>query len=232
MSLSGDLSGLDQYLANRCVRQAVASVVGEASAGAIGKLDLRGTLHLHEEGLDRIANPNDRVAALNLDLSSIGVRDERTVAGAPGAAEVLRKPDRRRVDAKRHEIGRPREDRPAKRLGLNPRSWNAGLVVPSQESPVVLGNNAEGSESKLKKSARIALGGDARAKHRARVRNQLRRRGLRRPGVGLTCRNRPRRALESAKRRLMVVVDPAREAFEIHKLEAGRHGWCWRREAT
>src|ERR1700722_19610591 len=30
----------------------------------------------------------------------------------------------------------------------------------------------------------------------------------------------------------MVVVDPAREAFEIRGLEAGRHGSCWRPEAT
>ena len=226
----GDLSGLDQYLANRCVRQAVAAVIGEARAGAIGKLDLRGTLHLHEEGLDRIANPNDRVAALSLDLSAIGVRDERAVAQAPGAADVLRKPMRRGVETKRHEIRRAREYRPAKLLGFDPRSRDAGLIIAGQESPAVLGNNAEGSKPRLEKSASVSLGRRRLAKRRARVRDQFGRRGLRRPGMGL--RNRPRRALEGAKRRLMVVIDPAREAVEISRLEAGRHGSRWRREAT
>ena len=92
MSPSAISPALDQYLSNRRVRQAVASVIGEARAGAIGKLDLRGALHLNEEGLDRVANPDDRVAALGLDLSAIGVRDERAVAQAPRAADILGKP--------------------------------------------------------------------------------------------------------------------------------------------
>ena len=41
-----------------------------------------------------------------------------------------------------------------------------------------------------------------------------------------------RGALEGAKSRLMVVVDPAREAVEISRLKAGRHGSCWRLDAT
>jgi predicted metalloprotease len=40
----------------------------------------------------------------------------------------------------------------------------------------------------------------------------------------LTRAKRPRRALESAKGRLMVVIDPARKAFEIQRLESRLHG--------
>ena len=114
----GDLSRFDQDPSDRRVGQAVAPVIGEAGAPAIGKLDLRRALNLNEEGLDRVANPNDRVAALRLDRGPVVVRDERSVAEAPGAAHALGKSGGRGVETKRHKIGRPPQDRPAKRLGF------------------------------------------------------------------------------------------------------------------
>ena len=135
------------------------------------------------------------------------------------------KPVGRSFETKSHEIFWPREDRPAERFGFNPRSRHAGLVISGQESPASLGNNAEGAKACLEEPSCVGRG--CPAKRRARRRDQFRRCGLRCPGTYLPPSDRPPRALERAERRLMVVIGPAREAFEIQRLEARPHGDCY-----
>ncbi len=108
-----------------------------------------------------------------------------------------------------------------KLLGLNPRSPDAGLIISGQESPAILGNNAEGSKPRLEKSAGVGSG--CPAKRRAGVGSQIRRRKLRRPGTGFTSGDRPGRTFKGAERRLMVVIAPAREALEIQRFKTRPH---------
>ena len=101
-------------MAGRCARHRRG-----ARGEPIGKFDLRAALNLNEEGLDGVANPDDRVAALGLDRGPIIVGDKGAVAEAPRAADPLGKPGGRGVGTQSHEIGRPGQQRPAKLFGFD-----------------------------------------------------------------------------------------------------------------
>src|SRR5271165_7007782 len=219
----GDLSRLDQNLPNRRIRQAVAAVVSEARAASVDKFDLRRALYLNKESLDGVAKPDERIAALPFDRRPIVIGDKRAVAEAPSAADSFRKSDWRLPWGEGYEIDRSPQYGPAKLLRFNPRRRNARLVVTGEKSALVVGNDAERSKARLEEPPGVSLARDDRAKRCVRVGNQSGRRGTRRPRTVSTRDKDARRVLESSQRRQMAVPGPALEAFEIERLETGRH---------
>src|SRR5690606_41814983 len=123
----GRRAALDQLAADRSIRVAV--VVGEADAHdrAVGQAHAPRTLHLQEEGLDRIVEPQQHLGlwqSLVLDLRARRIRALRTTVAQPGARAV----------GERDEVGRTRVQRDLAFAHARARAVQDRLVVAGEQA--------------------------------------------------------------------------------------------------